>query len=296
MIPATFTILFLLGTFFTSLYPFSVREISLPLLEQSAARFGVFALLSAASLFFISHYKNWLSIFRYPIWIIAIVNAISTYTSYISYLKLNIGTAVTTYFIYPIFLFLLGVFFGKEKITKKKIIALLVAFAGVVVVHWNDLFVGGGGVRWNRDYVVGLAMILISAITSAVVLYYYNTRREFATTAEYLYNVYTIPFFLFACIALYRGIQGAWGNVEKQEKQWIEWAKLIGFNIIIGYVGYLFIYRALPRLSIYWVSLLSYSGIWMTILLDRIIMKVPLTSLKIIGSGLVILANVLFNK
>jgi drug/metabolite transporter (DMT)-like permease len=152
-----FTIIFLLGTFFTSLYPFSVREISLPPLEQSAARFGIFALISGFILFFVHQYRNWLSIFRYPIWIIAIVNAISTLTSYISYLKLNIGTAVTTYYIYPIFLFLLGVFFGKERVTAKKVMALLVAFAGVIVVHWDDLRMVGP----SRDYIVGLVAIIV---------------------------------------------------------------------------------------------------------------------------------------
>ena len=321
MINSLFTIIFLLGIFFTSLYPFSVREISLPLLEQSAGRFGIFALISAIILFFVHHYKNWLSIFQYPIWIIAIINAISTFTSYISYLKLNIGTSITTYYTYPIFLFLFGILFGNEKVTtpngafkgnsiavtKKKVLALLMAFTGVIIVHWNDIFIEG--IHWNRDYITGLVMIIISAITSAIVLYYYNTRPTFKTTTEYIYNVYTVPFLLFTGILLYRYMNGANAeNVENSEniennkkiesksRGWNEWIKLIAFNILIGYVGYFFIYRALPKLSIYWVSILSYSGIWMTILLDRIIMKVPLTMLKVIGSGLVIMANFLFEK
>jgi drug/metabolite transporter (DMT)-like permease len=340
MISSLFTIIFLLGIFFTSLYPFSVREISLPILEQSVGRFGVFAIISAIILFFVHHYKNWSSIFQYPIWIIAIINAISTFTSYISYFKLNIGTAITTYYTYPIFLFLFGILFGKEAVTapngafkgnsiavtapngafkgnsiavtapngafkgnsiavtKKKVTALFMAFTGVVIVHWNDLFIEG--IQWNRDYIIGLVMIIISAITSAIVLYYYNTRSLFKTTTEYIYNVYTVPFLIFLGILIYRYLTAE--NVDNSEKiesesrGWVEWGKLIAFNILIGYVGYFFIYRALPRLSIYWVSILSYSGIWMTILLDRLIMKVPLTTLKIVGSGLVIIANLLFEK
>lgn len=148
-----------------------------------------------------------------------------------------------------------------------------------------------------------MAAILVSAATSAIVLYYYNTRKKFATTTEYLYNVYTVPFLLFAGIALYRTIRGGGADnaenpeTEKQEtSQWKEWAKLIAFNILIGYIGYFFIYRALPKLSLFWVSILSYSGIWMTILLDRLLMGVPLTWLKIVGSGLVILANMWLDK
>ncbi len=301
------TIIFLLGTFFTSLYPFSFRKISLPPLEQSVGRFGTFALISAVFLAVVYGYKNWWSIFRYPIWLIAVLNAISTITSYISYLKLNIGTAVTTYYLFPIFLFVFGLFTGKETASLKKIMALIIAFIGVMIVHWNDISSVGAGVGagvsagWNRDYVVGLVMILLSAFTSAIVLYYYNTRKKFATTTEYLYNVYSVPFLLFTGLLVFKYLRGNSSNTRDETKptndsRAFEWTKLIGFNILVGYVGYYFIYRALPRLSIYWVSILSYSGVWMTILLDRLIMGVPLTWLKMAGSGLVIMANLLIDR
>jgi drug/metabolite transporter (DMT)-like permease len=303
-------IIYLLGIFFTCLYPFAVRQIPLSAFDQTLARLGIFSIFSAIILIFY-RYNTWSSIFKYPIWIIAIVNAISTITSYISYQKINIGTSVTTYFIYPIFLLLFGVIFNKIKINIRQWFVILLSFAGVVICHWNDLFIEK--VELNRNYWIGLISIIISSITSAIVIYYYHSRKLFKHTTEYLYNVYTIPFILFLFIFAYQYLfsnrstsESASTNNTTEDQNTVlykinnylsnisNFNKTIFFNIFIGFVGYFLMYYSFPKLPLFLVSLFSYSGIWMTILLDKFLLNIPLSLWKIIGSGLVILSNVLY--
>ena len=67
-------------------------------------------------------------------------------------------------FLTPSFVLLLGVLFYQRRVGRRQLASLLCAYAGIVLVFWHDLGVGG------RDVALGSALVLAAALAYAVYL------------------------------------------------------------------------------------------------------------------------------
>lgn len=113
-----------------------------------------------------------------------------------AYLYIDVGVATTIHFCYPVFVTVGGMAFYKEKISKKKLLALSVASAGIL------LFAAGGGGGSNVP--LGAALALVSGGTYAFYLLYLDksglknshpVRVNFFTTCAQ-----TLMLFLFGAV------------------------------------------------------------------------------------------------
>lgn len=85
----------------------------------------------------------------------AALNAPTTYLLYAAYDYIGIGLSTTLHFLYPMFAVLFGRLFFKEKLDKVKILALILATAGVAVATGNS----------DSFAMKGIILSLASAIT-----------------------------------------------------------------------------------------------------------------------------------
>lgn len=66
-------------------------------------------------------------------------------------------------FAYPTFVVLIGVFYFKEKITRPQIIALILAYIGILII-----FIGNVDITSQRNLITGIVLIFFCALTFAI--------------------------------------------------------------------------------------------------------------------------------
>ena len=99
--------------------------------------------------------------------IATIGNTITSLLLNLSYTYISIGMATTLHFMYPLFVSLMCVFIYKDKLTKTKIISLIIALIGVFM--FIDLSKTSG--------ITGMVMALISGVSYAFYMVYMDKSR-----------------------------------------------------------------------------------------------------------------------
>lgn len=193
------------------------------------------------------------------------------YMYFIAISKLDLSVAVTLNKTSPFFVMIFAVIFLKEEFTKRKLIGLLVAISGVVIIMrpsadfqltygligLSSAIVGGGAytvIRKLKDYDHPLVIIFYFCLYSAVI---------------------TLP------VALYSGL-----HIDSVHDLII--LTLIGLFAVIAQTFMTFAYRYAPasELAIY-----SYMNIVFSSIIGLFLFKESMSSGNLLGIGLIILAG-----
>lgn len=134
--------------------------------------------------------------------------AATTNLLYMAYGYISVGMATTIHFIYPIAVILINTLFFKEKISKTKIIALILASFGVLTfLDFN-----------SKNGIIGIAMAVLSGLTYAYYIIFIEKTE--------LKNMYFFKLSFYLCIVMVieSGIVGGiLGNItfDLSLKAWI---------------------------------------------------------------------------
>jgi drug/metabolite transporter (DMT)-like permease len=114
----------------------------------------------------------------------------------IAYVFTSIGNAVVIFYTYPIFTLLIANRLLDEKVTKKQVLLVLLAFAGLIVIYWNKTFSFA-----DRDFLGMLAALTASVIFAYVVILMKKMsdnygRLEILFYQNFIGVVLFLPFFL----------------------------------------------------------------------------------------------------
>lgn len=206
-----------------------------------------------------------------------IANWIFLFSSF-NYASISVSTV--TYHFQPFFLLLLNALFFREKIKYFKLVWLLMAFIGLLLIielDWEQI-------SFSNDEFLGMLMALAAgflyAVATLIVKKVKNVKSELVAFVQISLGILILwPFVDFA-------------NLAVSNYQWLNIAALGFFNT---FVMYIIMYRAFAKLDVSIISVLVYIYPVVAILVDYVFYAQSLSIVQLGGIVLVLLAALMVN-
>lgn len=255
-----------------SLYPILIKTVQTNLFTQYFFRFLTFPFLALCFGGFTELYEAWGTWDATVQSIIGgILNIAHIGVSYYAFANLLPGIAVSLFYLYPIFNILAGSIIFGENIHYYIVPILFLAFAGTILLTIEaGKEVNNSKVDTMTTYatVTGIVAAILAAVTETMIYVFvrmYPTKTPFFA----IQKLYPLGLFVFAILA---GNSADLGN--KLDLSINTVLKLLGFNAILGFTGYVSRFYSMSKLSSTVFSVLSYIGviasfIWGSIFLGK---------------------------
>ena len=271
------TLSVLYGELVLSLYPLLIKTTHTNIFTHVLARFLVFPVLSLV----FGPISDFTSIWSSPSEafmgiLYNILNLSHVAVSYIAFKVLPISTAISLFYLYPIFNIIAGGLIFGESISYISILLIGVAFIGTYLIAASHKETDKTD-KTDKNKLFGVLMGILAAMTETLIFVfvrYKNASPYYAVNS--LYPAGLVALLLYAFF-----------NKSIVNTNPINWTKLLGFNAILGFSGYIARFYSIPKIPIIVFSLLSFFGVlfgyvWGFLFTDN----VP-TIKALIGSGLI---------
>jgi drug/metabolite transporter (DMT)-like permease len=196
--------------------------------------------------------------------------------SYFAFETLPVGVAMSLFYSYPI-LNLLGAWLGfGEKLDIYHLGLVFLAFTGVLMVSFSMTEEKEGEKLTTSTK--GILAALSAAITETAMYFAVRTAKQpnpmFATL-----ELYPAALIYFLATLL----------ITKRQIDWSPsaWIPMTAFNALIGFVGYALRFYAIPRVSTFVFSLLTFIGVIASFLWGYVFVKEIPSWLALVGSSLI---------
>lgn len=248
-----------------ALYPLLIKKVPTNLETQLLSRFATFVVLAALG----TKAESLKSLFSTTqaakrtvgLGTITLAHVASSYKAFET---LPAGTAMSLFYTYPILNILVGVIGFGESVKPLQLLLITAAFVGVVLVSLGTKEAGHAGeekkIHWE-----GVLAALAAAATET--LMYFGVRTSaganpyFATIELYLVALLGMIAYSFLNPLLRSATAEKAEPFEAIDKSPGVWLKLLGFNAVIGFIGYLLRFYAIPKVTTATFSLLSFVGV-----------------------------------
>jgi drug/metabolite transporter (DMT)-like permease len=226
--------------------------------------------------------------------LLGVVFVASSVTYYVSLMYVQVGTAILIAYIFPALVVIGAVIFYKEKFTRVKGIALLLALSGCALTV-DPVQALSGSVNLN---VFGLFMAFISAfVTAAYILLSSRFGRGVPGLIGAAYSLPAMALIYIAwCILGQLGLDMSFvGNGFAFNMTWVGWlcCILIGFATSLAWTFYLI---GLPKVGPSRASILVTSEPATAVILGILLLGEAASPVKLVGGGLIIWAVILLRK
>jgi drug/metabolite transporter (DMT)-like permease len=261
-----------------SLYPVLIKSVQTNTFTQILARFLVFPALALAfgstndfRLIWGNPYEAFVGILN------NVFNLLHIAVSYLSFKELPVGTAISLFYLYPIFNVLAGALFFQESLSLLSIIFVFVAFYGVYLIttsykHEDE--------KKSKKYQFGILMGILAAITETLIFVFVRSNKDAESSPFYTINhLYPAGLAGLLAYAIY--------HPNLVDTSSISWSKILGFNALLGFTGYVARFYAIPRIPTIVFSLLSFIGVFFGYLWGVLFTKDVITTRGMIGSSLI---------
>jgi drug/metabolite transporter (DMT)-like permease len=269
-----------------SLYPTFVKKISLPIDLQLWTRLITYVLIS---LFFINY--SWIvsNIFTSEAIILTMINLLHIYSSYEGFLNLDSGISFSIFNIYPLLILLFsGVSWKFE---------YFYCIVGLILFMVSNFI--NNNIKSNDTFMYGFVMMVVAAITEALI-YFVVKNIKTDNNWNQLFIAYFFGAILSSLYIFKKYILEEKSSNKKKED--FENNSEINFGLIglaliinglIGTIGYWLRFYSIYRLDPSIYSILSFFGIIMAYVYGILFNNEKLDLLKISGTILIILSNLL---
>lgn len=259
-----------------SLYPILIKTVPTTLPTQLLSRFLTFSLLAAAAASSQDLAKSWGSVAAAARSVgLGTLTLSHVATSYYAFQQLPAGIAMSLFYTYPFWNLLGGVLGLGESVSSFQLFLAAGAFLGVVLVSMGTKEGEDRPVKW-----LGIAAALAAALT--------ETGMFFAVKGAAQKN----PFF--SILELYPGALvglAAWllatGSTKSLDFRPAVWAPMLGFNTLVGFIGYALRFYAIPKMSTAGFSILSFVGVATSFLWGWLFVGEKPTGLTVAGAALI---------
>lgn len=284
------------GELVLSLYPILIKTVNTTLFTQVLSRFLVFPALALTFGPFSEFIKIWANPYEAFVAILhGFFNLGHVFVSYISYKLLPAGTAVSLFYLYPIFNLLIGAIAFNESYPLHMLSLVPVAIFGTYLIATSesdkesDKELDKESEKQKtvnkKQKILGIVAALLAAITESVIFMFIRSNSDAFKSPFYTVD-HLYPAGL-ATLLLY-GI-----TRPEQQKQKIldtsstNWIKLLGFNALLGFTGYIARFYGLPKISTILFSLLSFVGVISAYIWGSLFANEKITKKGVIGSTLI---------
>jgi len=268
-----------------SLYPILIKTVDTNLFSQLLARFFVFPALALVFGSLKDFYLVWSNPYESFVGVLnGLMNLGHIAVSYISFKNLPVGTAISLFYLYPIFNIIAGTILFGEKLTLQMILLIGVAFLGVYLIatskNKKEGFEEDTKENEKEKYNMGVVMGIMAALTETMIFVFVRWNKE-ATKSPF----YTVNHLYPAGLLLLGGYALANKSIVDTSK--LNWIKLLGFNGLLGFTGYIARFYAIPKVPTIVFSLLSFIGVAFGYMWGMIFTDDQPTGRAIIGGGLI---------
>lgn len=264
-----------------SLYPILIKSVNTNIFTQILARFIVFPSLALAfgsthdfKSIWGSPYEAFVSIMN------NLLNLGHIASSYTAFKTLPVGTAIALFYLYPIFNVLSAAVLFGESLSPLSVLLIGIAFVGTYLIATEKGNKLEDKSADSNTYKYGVIMGILAAITETMIFIFVRSNTD-AEASPY----YTVNHLYPAGLAMLL-IYGLW-HTDVVDTSKLNWLKLLGFNAILGFTGYIARFYAIPKIPAIIFSLLSFFGvtfgtIWGVLYGEKVTMK------SLIGGGLIV--------
>lgn len=275
------TLAVLYSEFVLSLYPILIKSVNTNIFTQILARFIVFPSLALAfgsthdfKSIWGSPYEAFVSIMN------NLLNLGHIASSYTAFKTLPVGTAIALFYLYPIFNVLSAAVLFGESLSPLSVLLIGIAFVGTYLIATEKTDKSEDKSADSNTYKYGVIMGILAAITETMIFIFVRSNTD-AEASPY----YTVNHLYPAGLAMLL-IYGLW-HTDVVDTSKLNWLKLLGFNAILGFTGYIARFYAIPKIPAIIFSLLSFFGvtfgtIWGVLYGEKVTMK------SLIGGGLIV--------
>lgn len=266
-----------------SLYPILIKSVNTNIFTQILARFIVFPSLAIAFGSTYDFKSIWGSPYEAFVSIINnLLNLGHIASSYTAFKILPVGTAIALFYLYPIFNVLSAAVLFGESLSPLAILLIGIAFVGTYLITTDKADKADKAVKPidPNTYKYGVIMAVIAAITETMIFIFVRSSLDAQASPYYTVN-HLYPAGL-AMLLIY-GIF----HIDIVDTSKLNWMKLLGFNAVLGFTGYISRFYAIPKIPAIVFSLLSFFGvtfgnIWGVLYGEKATMK------SLVGGGLIV--------
>lgn len=268
-----------------SLYPILIKTVNTNLFTQILARFLVFPTLAIV---FGSTY-DWTAIWGNPYEaFVGILNGLLNLghitVSYLSFRDLPVGSAISLFYLYPVLNIIAGSLLFGESLSLTSLALILVAFCGVYLIatsrEQTDDDKTHEKMQKQKKHNKGVIMALLAALTETMLFIFVRSNTDAQASPFYTVN-HLYPAGL-AMLLLY-----AVFNKNIVDTSPTNWSLLLGFNVFLGFTGYIARFYSIPRIPTIIFSLLSFIGVAFGYLWGVLFTNDKPTMKAIAGGGLI---------
>lgn len=263
-----------------SLYPILIKTVNTNLFTQILSRFIVFptlAIVFGSTTDFTSIWSN-----KYEAFVGILhgfLNLGHIASSYISFKNLPVGTAISLFYLYPIFNIIAGSLLFGESLSIVSVILIGIAFIGTYLIatsHKSEIQTNNTKEKHNYGVIMGI----LAALTETMIFIFIKSNKNAQISPYYAVNsLYPSGLAMLLIFAIF--------NKNIVDSSSISWSKLLGFNALLGFTGYIARFYAIPKIPTIVFSLLSFFGVSFGYMWGILFTGDQPTSKAMIGGGLI---------
>jgi len=198
-----------------------------------------------------------------------------------SYSRTSIGISTTIYHVQPIIVFFAGAALFGERLTASRILWLLLAFSGALLVIRPN----GSTIVYNQDYLLGCGLALLAAALYAVATLV--TKRLKGIAAP---HVIALAQLLIGVVIL-----APLTNFKDLPVLPTQWGCLLVLGLVHSCIMYVLMYSAFQKLPTASIAVLSFVYPAVAVLVDYIAYGHVLTPVQICGATLILASGIANN-
>ena len=237
-----------------SLYPILIKSVNTNIFTQILARFLVFPALALAFGSAYDFSSVWGNPYEAFIGILHnLLNLGHIAASYVSFKNLSVGSAISLFYLYPIFNIIAGAVLFGESLSLTSVLLITIAFIGVYLISTSHKEENKTKEQ-TKEHNYGVIMGVLAAITETMIFIFIRSNKDAQASPYYTVNhLYPAGLALLASVAIF--------NPSVVDTKIISWKKLLAFNGLLGFTGYIARFYAIPKIPTIVFSLLSFFGV-----------------------------------
>jgi drug/metabolite transporter (DMT)-like permease len=214
------------------------------------------------------------------------VNLVHIAASYVSFALLPAGTALSLFYTYPLWNLLAGWLFFDEGLSAQTLVLVAVAMIGVWLLTRDKAtpLTPSSPSPLAMNHTTGVAAALLAALTET--LLYVFVRKTSPLTASTPFRA-ILQLYPLGLLVLLGAIAYRPAELDLTPSTLLT---LVGFNALVGFVGYATRFYTIPKVSTLTFSLLSFVGVVFGYLWGHLFTSDQTTPLSWLGSGLIVIA------
>lgn len=220
-------------------------------------------------------------------WLIlaSVLNAVRSFLFFQALILTDISKAVVMLYLWPVFVMVLNILFKKEKATLMKVLFILLAFAGIVIIYLDNFL--SDSMDAHDSY--GMTIMMVSAFIYSLTIMIFKDQGQERNHFEITFyqNLAAVPLFLAGSLVRFMAVPEALAKISLHG---LGFACLNG--LLSGLFGFLLYFRGMSRMESSKAGQLAYLEVVFTVIAGIIVFHEKPGISFFIGAFLIVSAAV----